>query len=323
MKAVVIGATGHAGSYLVPKLVDMGYDVYAISRGNKKSYTSNLKQWEKVKYIVSNRAKMAAQGGFGEIICDLRPDLICDLISYELHEIIDLCEPIIADVAFREKTRIIQIGTIWIYGDKYLVPVTEDHERNAYYPYGIKKAQIENYLFKNTRQGKLKATVIHPGHICGKGWVPINPQGNFNPQVFEDIIRGNEIILPNDGKNTLHHVHSHDLASLIVACIANPEKSVGEAFHSVAKQAITMQGYAELLYAAFGKEAKIKYLPFDEFRLKVKEEDAQVSLEHIKHSPVCSMEKAEKMLGFFPQYSIIETVLDALDRKAEEILSKA
>ena len=33
MKVVVIGACGHIGSYLVPKLVKGGFKVVAISRG--------------------------------------------------------------------------------------------------------------------------------------------------------------------------------------------------------------------------------------------------------------------------------------------------
>ena len=39
MKAVVIGATGHTGTYLVPRLVEAGYQVTAVSRGLSEPYT--------------------------------------------------------------------------------------------------------------------------------------------------------------------------------------------------------------------------------------------------------------------------------------------
>ena len=39
-KAVVIGGYGHIGSYLVPELVNNGYEVTVVSRGNKKPYNS-------------------------------------------------------------------------------------------------------------------------------------------------------------------------------------------------------------------------------------------------------------------------------------------
>src|ERR687890_357354 len=37
-RVVVIGATGHIGSYLVPRLVRAGYDVVAVSRGERPPY---------------------------------------------------------------------------------------------------------------------------------------------------------------------------------------------------------------------------------------------------------------------------------------------
>ncbi|HEY3880184.1 MAG TPA: NAD-dependent epimerase/dehydratase family protein [Trebonia sp.] len=37
-RVVVIGATGHIGTYLVPRLVDRGHEVIAISRGARGPY---------------------------------------------------------------------------------------------------------------------------------------------------------------------------------------------------------------------------------------------------------------------------------------------
>src|SRR4051794_41809400 len=38
MRVVVIGATGHIGSFLVPRLVRAGHDVVAVSRGERAPY---------------------------------------------------------------------------------------------------------------------------------------------------------------------------------------------------------------------------------------------------------------------------------------------
>ena len=35
-RVVVIGATGHIGTYLVPRLVDGGHEVIAVSRGSRE-----------------------------------------------------------------------------------------------------------------------------------------------------------------------------------------------------------------------------------------------------------------------------------------------
>ena len=154
--------------------------------------------------------------------------------------------------------------------------------------------------------------MLHPGHISGDGWFPINPQGNFNPQVYADIVAGREILLPNDGMATIHPVHADDIAGLAMAVLAHPGKSCGEAFNATAKYAVTLRGYAESLYARFGKEPRLRFLPFAEFAGEVSAEDAEQTLEHISRSPNCSMEKAEKLLGFVPSHSVVDTVESAV-----------
>ena len=37
-RVVVIGATGHVGTYLVPRLVRAGHEVVALSRGEREPY---------------------------------------------------------------------------------------------------------------------------------------------------------------------------------------------------------------------------------------------------------------------------------------------
>ena len=41
MKAVVTGASGHIGTYLVPMLVNAGYEVTTITRGEPKPYEAD------------------------------------------------------------------------------------------------------------------------------------------------------------------------------------------------------------------------------------------------------------------------------------------
>ena len=43
-RVVVIGATGHIGTYLVPRLVDGGHEVIAVSRGSRGPYRDGP-QW--------------------------------------------------------------------------------------------------------------------------------------------------------------------------------------------------------------------------------------------------------------------------------------
>lgn len=80
--AVVIGGYGHIGSYLVPELVENGYEVTVVSRGNRKPYNAELEVWNKVKDLHCDRTMLAKEHKFGNLISELEPDLIFDATSY-------------------------------------------------------------------------------------------------------------------------------------------------------------------------------------------------------------------------------------------------
>lgn len=309
--AVVIGASGHAGSFITPRLVRDGYRVISLSRGNRTPYTIDMPEWKETETVRFDRAALEAEGNFGRLIAEYRPDVVCDTIAYTPEQTIQLCE------SLSSGTHLIQLGTIWVYGYKLEVPVTEDHPRTSKDDYGVLKTQIEDYLMERTAAGKIRATVIQPGHISGRGWLPINPQGNLNPKVYESIIRGEEVVLPDDGQSTLHHVHARDVAGLVSACLKNPQESAGQTFHATTVRAVTLTGFAELLYRRFGHTPQIRYCPWEMLKDQLSKSDADITENHMQHSPACSMEKAEKMLGFIPRYTTIETVMDSLSWQIE------
>lgn len=78
-----------------------------------------------------------------------------------------------------------------------------------------------------------------PGHITGPGWNCINPTGNLDPLVFQKIGRGEGIVLPNMGMETVHHVHADDVAQVFMNAICCRGQALGESFHAVAPHAMT------------------------------------------------------------------------------------
>lgn len=82
----------------------------------------------------------------------------------------------------------------------YLCPQpVEDERKEPFGDYGIRKMSIEKYLLQQFFTNEFPATILHPGRLVGPGWNPVNPAGNFNPQVFTEIASGREILLPNLG----------------------------------------------------------------------------------------------------------------------------
>jgi nucleoside-diphosphate-sugar epimerase len=306
MRVVVIGASGHIGTYLVPRLVDAGHDVVTMSRGKREPYSPHG-AWQRVTAVTADREAEEADGTFGRRVADLEPDAVIDLICFQESSARQLVTALTGRVR-----HFLHCGTIWVHGPSSRVPTTEDRPRRPITDYGRHKVAIEEYLLAAHRDG-FPATVIHPGHITGPGWVPINPAGNLNTAVFQALADGAEVCLPNMGMETVQHVHADDVARLFMAALANPAGAVGENFHSVATTALTLRGYAEAVSSWFGHEARLAYLPWERWRDTVSEQDAQATYDHIAHSPHCSMEKARRLLGHRPRYTPLEAIGEAVD----------
>ncbi|MHA6299140.1 NAD-dependent epimerase/dehydratase family protein [Devosia sp. CAU 1758] len=305
-RIIVIGATGHIGTYLVPRLVHAGHEVVAVSRGTSQPYVAD-NAWSRVESVSLDRDALEATGDFGRAIADLRGDIVVDNICFTLDSARQLAEALIGNVR-----HFLHIGTIWTHGFSEVVPTPEDVTKRPFGEYGVQKAAIEDYLLGLARCDGLPVTILHPGHIVGQGWSPLNPAGHFDNAAFEAIARGEPLALPNIGMETVHHVHADDIAMLLMRAMENWSAAKGEAFHAVSPGAVTLRGYAEAMYRWFGKEPALSFQPWEEWRAMQTPENAQATWEHIIRSPNASIEKGRRLLGYAPRYTSLAAVQESV-----------
>jgi nucleoside-diphosphate-sugar epimerase len=279
--------------------------VVTVSRGARRPYRDSP-EWQSVERVILDRAAAERDASFGGAIAALHGDAVVDLICFELDSAVHLVN------ALRERVEIfVHCGTLWVHGVPRRKPYDESAPREPFGDYGIRKARIERFLL-DAATGGFPATVLHPGHITGPGWLPINPAGNLDASVFDSLARGDRVILPDDGSATLQHVHADDVAQAFARVLSHREAAVGQAFHIAAAEPMTMRNYAEAAAAWFGRKANLDFLPWDEWRKTVGERDAAISRDHILHSPHASIDKAHNALGFEPRYSAIAAARDAV-----------
>lgn len=306
MKIVIIGGTGHVGTYLVPRLVQEGHEVISVSRSQRKPYQSH-EAWNAVLQIQIDRIKAEQDKSFGEQIRALEPDVVIDMICFTPESARYLVEALDGKIK-----QLLHCGTTWVHGHSSHVPTKETQIRIPFGEYGIQKAAIENYLLDHSAKTGFPVTILHPGHIVGPGWAPVNPAGNFNLEVFRKLANEEELLLPNFGMETVHHVHADDVAQSFICAMNKIRNSIGESFHVVSPQAITLRGYAEEMARWFGHKAKLRFLPWEEWKTTVSKEDADATWDHIAHSPNCSIDKACRLLHYSPKYSSIEAIQKAI-----------
>ena len=305
MRVVVIGGTGHVGTFLIPRLVHAGHDVVCIHRGGNPYLPDSA--WSKVQRVIVDREAEEVAGTFAEHVRSLQPDIVVDMICFAPESARHLVAAVRGTVR-----HYLCCGTIWVHGYNVLVPVTEDMPRRPIGEYGTNKARLEAYLLEEARLRAFPATLVHPGHIVGPGWVPINPVGTLNLEVYAKLARGEELVLPHQGLETLHHVHADDVAQVFMKAIDNWKDSVGQSFHAVSPAAMTMRGYAESLATWFDRPARLRFVSWEDYRALVSSEEASMCWAHLTHSSNCSIAKAERLLGYQPRYSSLQAICESL-----------
>jgi nucleoside-diphosphate-sugar epimerase len=305
MRVVVIGATGHVGTYLVPRLVRAGHEVVALSRGEREPYRP-APEWRAVERVAIDRDAAEAAGAFGERIAALGADAVVDMLCFtaaSARQLVDALRP--------SRPLLVHCGTIWVHGPAARVPVGEDEPRTAYGEYGTGKAAVEALLHRETVAGGVPSVVLHPGHITGPGWPVITPAGNLDPDAWRRLATGEPLALPDLGLGVLHHVHADDVAQAFERALTRPQ-AIGASFHVVSEQAMTLRGLATGVAAWFGREPVLELVDWAELERRLGPEHALATREHVERSIAASIDRARAVLGYRPRYSSLEALYEAL-----------
>ncbi|GIJ74564.1 NAD-dependent epimerase/dehydratase family protein [Virgisporangium ochraceum] len=302
MRIVVIGASGHIGTFLVPRLVRAGHEVVTVSRGQRRSYVDDP-AWQQVRHVVADRD----DDTFPDLVAGLGADAVVDLICFTPESASALVGRLRGETG-----HLLHCGSIWRCGPSVKVPVTEDTGTPPVGEYGIAKDAIARLLKEETAAGGLVTTSLHPGHIVGPGWHPIGPLGNLDPGVWRTLSAGEPLDVPGIGAELMHHVHADDVAQAFQAAVDHRDAAAGEDFSVVAPSALTVRGYARMAASWFGQEADLRPVTWEEFRRGTDAEAAGASWEHLMRSHYFSIDKARTLIGYAPAYEPEDAVLESV-----------
>jgi len=306
VRIVVIGGSGHVGTFLVPRLVRAGHEVINLTRGARSPYIDD-EVWSDVEQVAVDRAAEDAAGTFGKRVAALEADVVVDMICFTPDSAAALVKELRG-----HSGHLIHCGTIWRYGPSVKQPMREDDTSPPIGEYGTQKAAIAELLAAETASGGLPTTVLQPGHISGPGWVPIGPLGNLDPGVWYALSAGQEIAVPGLGAELMHHVHADDVAQAFQLAVEHRDAAAGESFNVVAPSALTARGFLAIAAGWFGQTAKIRSVSWAEFRSGTTAELADATWGHLSRSQYASIEKARTLLGYAPAFEPEAAVLDGI-----------
>jgi len=312
MRVLVVGGTGHVGGYLVARLVRRGFDVSVVARDPKPKYVQPELGWREVNWVLCDKIAEEKSGAWAERLAKLEVDAVVDLFTYTTEQ-----NAMIVNAFKGRIDHFINCGTIWAYGPSLRVPHLEHFPRRHYTrsDYGKNKTAIENDLMKLHRHENFPATVIHPGHISGRRWLPVDPQGALaGTEIYRKLATGEKVMLPERGSVAMHHVHGDDVAQVFELALLRPADAIGQTFSAVGPYAMTMKGCCEAVAAMFGMKPNLEYCELEDLK---DHPSYRIIESHVVESVVASTEKAERLLGYQPRYTTEDIYAECIEYMIE------
>jgi len=289
MKVLVVGGTRFVGLRLVRLLVASGNDVTLLNRGKTQA---PLPLGLKRLYADRRDPVSVLQALSGRDY-----EAVFDFTGYDTRGI----EPLIQALSGRIGHYVFQ-STCGVYSESEIVPILESFPKAFDAPgnvptgkYIIGKIQSEDYLLNANRSLGFPITIIRSPEIYG----PENWMHEREFSFFLRLTQKRTILVPGDGKSLLHFVHVDDVAKAHLLA-ATRDASIGEVFNVAGPDAITIDGYIDLLAQSVNVTPVKKYLPIELLRKL----DKPVFPFRSDRSVLYGINKAKDNLHFKPHFGI-------------------
>lgn len=296
MKVLVIGGTGHVGSFLVPMLLAQGHDVYVGTRGLRparrdanldgaKFITCDIKDAESLKALRTHHFDAVAEfPGHAFAVWNALKDTIGHLVA---------------------------CGSLWMFGNPRVVPTPESFQNPCLF--GGYDTRYEQMLTMIAEAGLCQAdfTAIMPPNICGPGKIPLDCMGGRSLELHKAHQRGEPVILPDGPEALIGPCDAEDIAALFALAINNRTAAAGQIFNVGANDSVTATQLVQLFSEIHGVNIPIQRVSWDTYTNKVNTDMG--GWWHFYAHMLPDISKAKKLLGYEPRYTAKETLRRAVE----------
>jgi len=234
MKALFIGGTGTISSAISRLAPKMGWEIFHLNRGNRKSEFENVTQiqcdirTEDEKTIREKLEKGLKGAKYFDVVADFI-GFVPEHVQKDFSIFNGLCRQFI----FISSASAYQKPL-----SSYLVTESTPLS-NPLWEYSRNKIACENFLTDKYRQCGFPITIVRPSHTYDDRNVPLGVHGkNGSWQAIKRMIEGRPVIIHGDGSSLWTMTHANDFAYAFTRLMGNIH-ALGEAFHITSDESLT------------------------------------------------------------------------------------
>ena len=297
MKILIIGGTGHIGSFLVPMLAAKGEKITVVSRK-----TQNIEKagWEKVQIAQASYVRQDSK--WREFISETDFDVLIDILGADV--------PGTYEAAKDHCKHFIACGSLWMFGPPKIVPTPEETQGPCPFEgYASRYSELLSTRERSEKDG-MKFTAIMPPNICGPGKIPLDGHGGRDLQVHKRHMEGKAVKL-FDGCNTLiGPCDAEDVAQGFFRAVCHAEEAAGEIFNVGAAYSLTASEFIQTYAEIYGSTIPIEYVSSETYFGSVL---PQLGANyHFSQHMLPDISKIRSKIGYEPKYTPEETMARAV-----------
>ena len=250
MKALFIGGTGTISMAISKLLLQKGWDLYLINRGNRNNDPA-LKGAHFITVDINDEAAVAKK------LEGMTFDVACDFIGFvkpQVERDYRLLKGKVRQYMYISSASAYQTPPAnYIINEK--TPLS-----NPYWQYSRDKITCEEYLMKLYREEQFPVTIIRPSHTYDERFVPLGVHGEKGSwQVLKRMKEGKPVIIHGDGTSLWTITHNSDFAKGFVGLMGNIH-AIGEAIQITSNESLTWNQIYQCVADCLGVELKPVYV---------------------------------------------------------------
>jgi nucleoside-diphosphate-sugar epimerase len=302
-KVLVTGGGGFIGSHLIPKLVELDYDVYSLDRYVTGRYVLGSQRAVKTVFCNLNDYFSVRKN-----IRDIKPEYIIHLaalsaVSFSYDHPLEVLETNflgtvkLAEACLQEVSHFkhfLFAGTSEEYGNQAHVPINENAELHPNSPYAVSKVAADKYLQYLHDAYDFPVTIFRNFNTHGR-----KKNTHFVVErTIVQMLKGERVLL-GDPTPVRDFMYVDDHVNAYLTCLGN-ENAIGEVFNFCTSRGVSIE------------ELALNIKKFTDFQGEIIWNTIPARPLDI-HVLIGDNSKAKKLLDWSPTYTLEEGLQKSID----------